>query len=133
MTLKGVGTRVKDIDVQRFLTLPVGRRHRDLILIAGPFDLETKYLPAATQDPIKQRAWRVVVDFHMGKLHHERGRREVWNAEWSVMKEKSASNATLEAASAHPIERPRIVVAVSRSTLSFHEFAPDVARRQQSR
>jgi hypothetical protein len=35
-----------------------------LIPIAGPCDLESKYLPAPAQEPIKQRAWRVVVEFH---------------------------------------------------------------------
>ena len=64
MTLKGVGARAKDVGVKRFPLLPVGGRHRDLIPIAGPLNLEAEDFPAAAQHPIKQRAWRVVADFH---------------------------------------------------------------------
>jgi hypothetical protein len=49
-----------------------------------------------------------------------------WTGEWTLIREKSASNATLAAASPHPTERLRIAVAASSSTLSSTRFAPDL-------
>jgi len=55
MTLKGVGARAKDVDIDWFSLLPAGGRHRDLIPIAGPLNLEPEDLTPAAQHPIKQR------------------------------------------------------------------------------